>query len=388
MMIHTVNVQVCKEYVEYVETLTSEDREACKNNNTKLKNLKDQLNATKDKLDHIPNSKKKNLLANFDRLSSLKTKIKGEGVTNAWIKMFEIGTHFKFNYDATFCNAEFPGAFICAINHLRSNDLHTAKKRKKQNELNWTASSYVNGPLSDTLGVYQLNQHRWIMNHDMDGDTTNIQNIHKINELVIKKLGRKPTLYTADGSIDVHDNFNNQETLNAKLILGEIVCAFKTLSQGGNCVIKLFTLFESFTVSLITLFAASFGKVNIVKPTASRDANSEVYLVGINFDSNDHVNQLLENALIQTDFLKREIDPIIPLTEELIDEFFFIVKSITDRQTRVLDQVYDCHLNNKMPEVAQKRFAENLWLSMHKVYPLNFHILQKPQAEHNSFEDK
>lgn len=391
-MIHTVNVHFCTEYVrEYADHPCDNEKLECINNNAKFKHLKDTLNASKDKLNHIPNHKKKILLANLDRLSSLKSKIKGEGITNAWIKMFEIGTHFKFNYDATFCNAEFPGAFICAINHLHSNKLHntkkTQKKQKKIQELNWAASSYVSGPLNDTLGVYQLNRNRWIMNNNMDGDTTNIHNIKKINELVFKTLGRRPTLYTADGSIDIHENFNQQEMLNAKLILGEIVCAFETLTKGGDCVIKVFTLFESFTISLITLFAASFEKVSIVKPTASRDANSEVYLVGINFISNHHVNQLLENALVQTDFSNSEIKPIIPLTEELMDEFFFIVKSITDRQTRVIEQVYDYHLNNTMPDVAEKQFAANLWLSMHKIYPLNFHIIQKPKAEQDKLNE-
>lgn len=386
MSVYSLNVDMCKDVVDGYATAnaTASERDTrVAVESEELRVLKARLNESKNRLEQIPN--KRMLLDKFDRLSSLRSKIEGEGVTNAWIKMFEIGTHFKFNYDAVFCNAELPGAFVCAINQLHSNNYELQKRRhkpgrvnrKRHNDLNWAACSYVNGPLSDSLGVFRFNREHWMMNEDMDGDTTQLDNINILDKRVFKKLGRKATLYTADGSIAIDDNYTRQEELNAPLLLGEIVCGFRTLSKGGDCVIKVFTLFEPLTLSMVTLFASCFEKVNFVKPTASRDANSEIYMVGISFNENTKACKYLEDALLSCTRLDM-LSCIIPLTNELLEEFAFIIKSITERQINTLDKIYECHLKKEFPPVEEKRFAENLWLSMHKVYKLNYHILQKP----------
>lgn len=52
---------------------------------------------------------------------------------------------------------------------------------------------------------------------------------------------------------------------------------------GGTLIFKLFTIFEHSTVSLLYLINHLFSEVNIYKPVTSRQGNSEVYAVCLNY---------------------------------------------------------------------------------------------------------
>jgi cap2 methyltransferase len=86
-------------------------------------------------------------------------------------------------------------------------------------------------------------------------------------------------LVTADGSIDCQDDPGEQEITVASLLAAETVTALASLKQGGNFVLKTFTWFENSSVSLLYLLCCSFGKVSAVKPVASKEGNSEIYVV-------------------------------------------------------------------------------------------------------------
>lgn len=53
--------------------------------------------------------------------------------------------------------------------------------------------------------------------------------------------------------------------------------------SGGTLIFKLFTLFEHSTVSLLYLINHLFSEVNIYKPVTSRQGNSEVYAICLNY---------------------------------------------------------------------------------------------------------
>ncbi|WBB27303.1 MTASE [Mythimna sequax nucleopolyhedrovirus] len=86
-------------------------------------------------------------------------------------------------------------------------------------------------------------------------------------------------LVVADGAFDVTARENDQETLTLSLLRKECYIILEVLRTGGNCVLKIFDTFNRATVSLLQSFIANFTEFHIYKPTHSRAANSEKYLV-------------------------------------------------------------------------------------------------------------
>ena len=82
-----------------------------------------------------------------------------------------------------------------------------------------------------------------------------------------------------DFSID----FNKQETLAVRLILTQVLYAITLQSRNGTFILKMFDLFYKPSVEIIYLLSCLYNKVFIIKPNTSRYANSEKYIVCLNF---------------------------------------------------------------------------------------------------------
>jgi len=235
------------------------------------------------------------VLRNLDLYSWLKGPIakqkKGQAVTNAWLKCYEIlGRSGVLASCApppseagrplrVFCNAEYPGSFVSAINHFVS-----TRGEGVAPAVDWVASSLFpdggEAALGDAHGFGAGNPERWLMSAEMRGDLTSPDDIEALAQLVSRHFGGAGVdLYTSDAGIDVSSDYNNQEALTARIHLGQVVTGLLVLRRGGALVVKTYTFLSRFSVSLISLCASLFRRVEIVKPRASRPANSEVYLV-------------------------------------------------------------------------------------------------------------
>jgi hypothetical protein len=206
-------------------------------------------------------------------------------VTNAWLKCSEmivnnnlIGERDRI---AVFYNAELPGAFISATNHY-------CKTHNVQ--FNWLASSYLPSEqekkgeaLDDKYGLYENYRNNWIMGKDMNGDLTRVDNLLKIKATVLNKFSHGVDLYFSDAGMAVNEDYNRQETINILLNFGQILSGLMVLRRGGSFCTKQYTFFRPLNISLIMLLSNLFESFQIVKPSTSRPANSEVYLIGLDF---------------------------------------------------------------------------------------------------------
>ena len=68
---------------------------------------------------------------------------------------------------------------------------------------------------------------------------------------------------TADGSIDFINAPEEQERGTSQLHYCEIICALHILSPGGSLVVKMFTLFEATSASMLFLLNCVFKEVRI-----------------------------------------------------------------------------------------------------------------------------
>lgn len=322
---YTLNTNTDTSIISLLDDKNSNDGQLLK-----LKELKNILNITKSKIDEnqlkitkkellnkygtsdlyelsriktLDKNMKKQIKKNlfYDKLTDkiymmnfkyqINTNFKLQNVSNAGLKLTEILNHEKIidklnitnNYFKHFANAEMPGNFIVAINYY-------LKTNHPDIKYDWYGNSLlpgVMGPKSEGLpdyyGFYEKYRDKWIMDENkMNGDITNINNIEYIKKYF--ETNGKCDLYTSDAgvSLDIND-FNEQEMIEIKLKLAEVLCALISLKENGNMVIKIYTFFEKATIDVLIILSKLFKTFKIVKPMTSKPTNSENYIVGLNF---------------------------------------------------------------------------------------------------------
>jgi len=280
--------------------------------------------------------------------------------TNAWLKCWEMIIFYKLipvdhKDDFTvFCNAEFPGAFIFAINHY-------IKTKTKNKKYEWFGNSLWPGSekdkkddviLGDEFGLYKKYRPtgHWLMSPTENGDVTD----QKMNEYIKEKLHKKVDLYTSDIGINIpFEDANEQETIEANLNLGQIICALNTLKEGGHMICKTFLFFKPMTISLLYLMTTVFGEFSISKPMTSRPGNSEIYLIGKFYKEDVNVTKMLEKMLYNWD--RRFMDDwIVPVPKTFYLHVVYASYYIYNRQMYFI---------NKNTELAMYEYEKGKKLS-------------------------
>lgn len=213
----------------------------------------------------------------------IQRRYRAQHVSNAWLKMYEICSYYDLIRRGTrklrhFDNAAFPGSFLFAANHY-------CKTIAKVREYDWYASSMVDQTkdlLLDTYGLYKRNVDRWLMGKDKcNGDVTKLAS----HSYWKARLGGTVDLYTSDLGFETGSDgdFLKQEYAHLRPNLGQTLAGLLTLKRGGNLVVKQYTFFEPFNVSLLYLLSMLFRNLKVCKPVTSRPANSETYIVGLSY---------------------------------------------------------------------------------------------------------
>jgi hypothetical protein len=316
-------------------------------------------------------------------------------VTNAWLKYWEIYIYYDLvpsdvsndaNNDTfkVFFNAELPGAAVCAFNHYM-------KTMRRAVKFDWKASSLAPGEptsnvseaLGDTYGIFANNRDHWLMTlpneagaRRNNGDVTVLANILDFAEQIGPNSPYGGVdLYSHDAGIDVSNDFNNQELINAKIHFGCALACFKTLKLGGSFTAKQYTFFETFTWNLICIYAVMFDEFYICKPLTSRPYNSEIYLIGKGFRG---IHPTIDGILMRRlgnfntkPLLDDNILKYMPDTVKMVEDAAAI---IFGQQTDILNEnvrlfkTYERKLSalqNGLKELKRQRI--NSWLSNYPV---------------------
>jgi 23S rRNA U2552 (ribose-2'-O)-methylase RlmE/FtsJ len=191
-----------------------------------------------------------------------------------------------------------------------------------------------------------------------ENDTGNIMQQVNIEGIWRRAREMGPVmLITADGGVNCQNEPNEQERLTAPLHYCEIVACLGALSKGGSFVLKMFTLFESSSVTMLYLLSCVFRKLRVFKPVASKSGNSEVYVVCQDYRPipSEHLKVLLQHA---SPSVFEDNIPIVP--RHLIPQKFFM-------------QVVECAV--KFAEWQQKTIEFNLNTFHNMKYDLRKRIL-------------
>lgn len=303
-------------------------------------NKEKELKSTKllyDKPYSLDSHKFYNITKHFDIASKFRNEISNmyntPNVSNAWLKCYEMIMHYNLiptiasNF-THFDNAAFPGAFILAVWHYA----HTFSDIKNYT---WRASSLLpnsntdmksNGPLHDKYQLYKNYPNNWTMTNTNNGDVTLASNQRDW----AKRFANSVDLYTSDLGFDVSNDYNNQELQHAHANIGQICTGLQVLKPKGAMIIKQFTYFLPFTVSVLGALTTLFEKVEICKPMFSRPVNSETYIVCLNYKP-DKKKELINKILDRLD--KFSLKPFI--TKSCMGDAF--LDSIYKSQTYFAD---------------------------------------------------
>lgn len=354
-------------------------------------NLKRELNKVKSSIELVAPTPSEidqylKITAITDRYKFLRSIIEkhynGQHVTNAWIKLYEIletfSTSLKNSKLTTMHLCEAPGAFIPVVNHY-------VKSHNKNYQFDWHAQSLIEteGALEDDYKLIEKHRDRWHFGETGDGDILSTKNM-----IYYRKMKLNPDLVTSDVGISVdmmkihgEAGYNHQEELLLPLNLAQIITALHILKQGANFIFKTFTFFEPLSLSILLYLTHIFNEVHIVKPLASRPANSEVYVV-CKGCSKISITELKQLRNISQKNLSKD-NYICKLSNEFLSEIYEIQEKLVEEQMKHIKfniRVYnesrkDYHGVIKR-EIEKNKKAQRDWIKRYNLKKLDkrFHI--------------
>jgi len=284
-------------------------------------------------------------------------------ISRAFYKMIEIIKFFNINNEDqihSFHLAEAPGGFMEALCFLREN-----KKNEKHIGISLHDNNDKTTPfwkLGSSLFTKYKNKIEIENGISGDGD------LYKtVNFLYLKnKYGNSMNLITADGGFDFSLDYNQQEKNMLRLLFTEICYALILQEPGGTFILKIFDIFLEQTVELLYILSLCYENVYVMKPSTSRSANSEKYVICKNFKNTININlvsklfyslqtlekcpkmfisSILYNITIPSNYLNqiREINTIIGQNQlETINSTIMLI----EQQPRKKDRIYQCIKEN------------------------------------------
>jgi 23S rRNA U2552 (ribose-2'-O)-methylase RlmE/FtsJ len=282
-------------------------------------------------------------------------------LSRAFYKMIEIINFFNINSEQkinSFHLAEAPGGFMEALCFLRQG---------KHNE-KYTGISLQNDDKTTPFwkldsSLFTKYKNKIEIENGLSGDG----NLYKsMNFLYLKnKYGNSMNLITADGGFDFSLDYNQQEKNMLRLLFTEICYALILQEQGGTFILKIFDIFLEQTAELLYILSLCYENVYIMKPSTSRSANSEKYVICKNFKNEININlvsslffylqklekcpkmcisSILFNANIPSNYFNqiREINTIIGQNQlETINSTIMIIEQQSKKKERLQQYIKD-----------------------------------------------
>jgi 23S rRNA U2552 (ribose-2'-O)-methylase RlmE/FtsJ len=304
-------------------------------------------------------------------------------VSNAWLKCYEILAYYSHYYGIFaesktvnhFDNAAFPGSFILAAHHYFNT--------KTKIIYDWRASSLIEKnledaePLEDKYKLWANYPNKWLMSDKMNGDVLVEKNIYNFPKLLESSGCGKVDLYTSDLGFDVSSDYNNQELMQCAANIGQIVVGIQSLKVGGMLVTKQYMFFEPITLSVIYHVSKLFKTFHICKPYTSRQANSEIYLVGLEFlgDEDSYITQLFIDKINEI----RDTNAYTPIDDEYktipyMNKIVDASEVIFGRQIEKINlDIERCDNFDKGKEEFKKSEEPNIisWYKAMKILPID-----------------
>ena len=279
-------------------------------------------------------------------------------VSRSFFKLREIIYDYKLNpCDKIGCIAEAPGGFIqtilyfCKERNMTIDKIHTITLIGNHRDIPYWNPIIINNPKINICN-----------GEDGTGNLYNLCNIVNF----IKSSGKNSCLLvTADGGFDYTKDFE-QEISSYKLFYSEIMIALNIQKEGGIFICKMFDLFWYSTLQLVFILYQSYEDISFIKPSTSRQSNSEKYIVCRGFRG---YNKVYSNLLCHN--FGNDILPI-ELSQEFINMIDMYHNKFIRHQIDRIDytlKLIDQRRNLDKPSKQQIRLAID-WCKKYEI-PIN-----------------
>lgn len=270
-------------------------------------------------------------------------------LSRSYYKMSEIIYDYKIikYLNNTFDNiskilliAEAPGGFLESLNDILGNSINYYALSLIKNNTNIPNWNYANKKYS------KHNNINFLLGKDNTGNIYNLCNIFNFINTIKRNSCE---LITADGGIDFSNDYLNQEQLFYRLFLCEITLALSLQKVGGIFICKIFDFNTIISIKLIYLLNLVYEEVLIIKPTISRDANSEKYLICKNFKEkiNFGLLKILYKTILNWEFNNLYVVDIFDITipKSFISSLEYYGLLLYKRQEKNFNYIKNLYLN-------------------------------------------
>lgn len=285
-------------------------------------------------------------------------------ISRSYFKMIEISIFFDIHLNFTapinsFHLAEGPGGFIEAFVNLRNNpeDTYTGMTLIDNNN---------RGVPSWKKGETFLKRHKNVCiesGSDLTGNILSLENF----DYIVDKYGGKMDIITADGGFDFSIDFDNQEINMTALLFAQVSYALCIQKKNGTFIIKIFDAFLNNTINILALLSSFYSTVYITKPSTSRYANSEKYVVckGFLHSSNAEFYPVFRRAMQEIVAINSGDGGVYVHGFLSVNTPYLFLNKIEESNTIIGHQQIDCiHstillIENKNNEIKLKNLVKN-----------------------------
>jgi hypothetical protein len=199
---------------------------------------------------------------------------------------------------------------------------------------------------------------------DGTGDLYNIDNIYDI----MNHMKTKATIITGDGGFDFSNDFNQQESMSFPLLYCQSLAAILCQKKGGVFILKCFDTYQTKTLQLLYLLHKCYKNIYFVKPHTSRPANSEKYLVCVDFLDNISEREIYK-LLLDIPKVGSIMNNNLELSKYNTSDMTFynsiniINRIMFSRQKEFINNTLDIIVNNKLDDTKEELFRRQILTS-------------------------
>lgn len=179
---------------------------------------------------------------------------------------------------------------------------------------------------------------------------------------------------TGDGSINCLENPESQEEFVSKLQLAELIVSLAILADNGSMVIKMFTFFETSSISMLYILNCCFRELHIFKPATSKEGNSEVYVIGLGFIKSMISDEIIEKMVSNFKDEKKSLLQLDQIPMNFQQEVVEAAKIFMNHQVNVIEgnirafKNYDKHQNCQIKNL--KKLIVEEYATLYSVAPI------------------